>query len=367
MSTTGPSNAQNELPIGVTNTRYSFIRGINLSAVRRLRKTKSTSMIQAVDVPQQPEDSQSLDEINQSHSIDHSPSLTPKTGKFSKVISRFTSSRRRASLYEAPAPKELLPTGNTCVVCQDPIMGVEVRGACGHFLDKACALLLFELALKDETLFPPSCCQRRISFTKVRPHMTTELVELFREKKREFRTLKRVYCAKPSCSRFLAPVPTGVMKFRSKIYSCSCGTRTCSQCKAIVEPGVKHGCETNDGNSEVLSLSEKQNWARCPGCQNMVELRSGCYHMTCRCKTEFCYLCQARWKRCGCPQMGRATRWEDEVVAQPVRAVVRQAQVSNRLTVDHPPNPSQGSIALGANLFIAFLVILLLATTVLDF
>ncbi|CAL8999751.1 unnamed protein product [Prunus brigantina] len=37
----------------------------------------------------------------------------------------------------------------------------------------------------------------------------------------------------------------------------------------------------------------------------MVELDSGCYHITCRCGHQFCYTCGAEWKNkkatCDCP------------------------------------------------------------------
>ena len=28
----------------------------------------------------------------------------------------------------------------------------------------------------------------------------------------------------------------------------------------------------------------------------------GCYHMTCRCRRQFCYLCARTWKTCHCSQ-----------------------------------------------------------------
>lgn len=37
-----------------------------------------------------------------------------------------------------------------------------------------------------------------------------------------------------------------------------------------------------------------------------MELWQGCYHMTCRCSTQFCYLCAALWKTCDCRQ------WDDQ-------------------------------------------------------
>jgi len=38
----------------------------------------------------------------------------------------------------------------------------------------------------------------------------------------------------------------------------------------------------------------------------MIELDAGCNHITCRCKTEFCYVCCALWKTCACSE------WDDE-------------------------------------------------------
>lgn len=42
----------------------------------------------------------------------------------------------------------------------------------------------------------------------------------------------------------------------------------------------------------------------------MIELATGCYHMTCRCGYEFCYTCGAEWKNkkatCTCPL------WDEE-------------------------------------------------------
>ncbi|KAI5987408.1 hypothetical protein F5J12DRAFT_728428, partial [Pisolithus orientalis] len=34
----------------------------------------------------------------------------------------------------------------------------------------------------------------------------------------------------------------------------------------------------------------------------LIDLNMGYYHMTCRCRTEFCYLYGAPWKVCRCPQ-----------------------------------------------------------------
>jgi hypothetical protein len=60
----------------------------------------------------------------------------------------------------------------------------------------------------------------------------------------------------------------------------------------------------------------------------MIELAHGCYHMTCLCKAEFCYLCQKMWKTCAC------TQWDEgRLVA------AAQARVNAQLGAHRPPPP----------------------------
>ncbi|KDQ60386.1 hypothetical protein JAAARDRAFT_604869 [Jaapia argillacea MUCL 33604] len=249
------------------------------------------------------------------------PQTTAGGGFFSWLFGGFASTSSSSSEPSRPAP--LRRTGNNCVICQDPIVGVEVRSPCGHFYDKSCVLDLFEAATKDETLFPPRCCRQEISLAQVRPHMTATLSAVFDEKAKEFGTLKRVYCANPKCSRFLGEANESSW-FGYKIYGCpDCSTKTCSRCKTKTDPSVMHSCKVDDGNQEVLSLGQQQGWARCPGCHAMVELNLGCFHMTCRCKTQFCYMCKALWKNCPCPQ------WEERrLIAAAEERVDREIQAA---------------------------------------
>ncbi|KAI0746965.1 hypothetical protein C8Q80DRAFT_1105309 [Daedaleopsis nitida] len=190
----------------------------------------------------------------------------------------------------------------------DPIRGIEVRTPCGHYYDKACILQLFEGASKDESLFPPRCCREPIPIDSVAPHMTSVALATFMGKTVEFGTKKRVYCANRSCSRFLGAQHEGTTAFfrpQLPYFKCTargCNTTTCSSCKQALTTGAFHRCTTNPDDSRVLALGRESGWARCPGCETMIELNLGCYHMTCRCRTQFCYLCRERWKTCTCPQ-----------------------------------------------------------------
>ena len=211
--------------------------------------------------------------------------------------------------------------------------------------------------------------------------MSAASLAKFREKTQEFGTRKRVYCAKPSCSHFLGQQYEGGLAYiRAPRFTCTapdCTTVTCSSCKNEVKSGSLHRCHAADADEHVLALGQRSGWARCPGCETMIELNMGCYHMTCRCRTEFCYLCRALWKTCTCPQwdehrllvaaQARADaqlraggvqrvpvappRWEPLVPAVPqVRIVVRrEPPVEERVRVPvgrpatPPPAPAQNT------------------------
>lgn len=227
-----------------------------------------------------------------------------------------------------PAPRA---TGHDCVICQDPIFGGEVRAPCGHFYDIDCITNLFQSATRDESLYPPRCCRQNIPLSQVQPHLTQTVLAEFTLKAQEFGTMKRVYCVAPTCSRFLGPLHEG---FFTKAFTCpspTCTMTTCGKCRGRYE-GFSHICTPDAETEQVLTLSRASGWARCPGCAQMIELNMGCFHMTCRCRTEFCYLCKALWKSCRCPQWDEArllAAAERRVDAQLPLPPVRHAQPAN--------------------------------------
>ncbi|KAG2152103.1 hypothetical protein BD769DRAFT_1342703, partial [Suillus cothurnatus] len=194
---------------------------------------------------------------------------------------------------------------------------------------------------------------------QVRSHLTRELLAEFTLKAQEFGTLKRVYCVAPTCSRFLGPLHEG---FFTKVFTCpspTCGITTCGSCRGRHE-GFSHRCTPDADTEQVLTLSRASGWARCPGCAQMIELNMGCFHMTCRCKTEFCYLCKALWKSCRCPQWDEArllAAAERRVDAQlPARhaqlanppqqapAVRRPVPAAARYQPVNPPRPAPAAV-----------------------
>ncbi|KAG1780028.1 hypothetical protein EV702DRAFT_1024339 [Suillus placidus] len=203
-------------------------------------------------------------------------------------------------------------TGHNCVICQDPIFGEEVLAPCNHFFDIGCITDLFRSAMHDERLYPPRCCHQNIPLPQVRTHLTQAFLTEFELKAQEFGTLKRVYCVESTCSRFLGPLYIGDS---NKIFTCpspKCTATTCGKCRGRYQR-FTHSCTPDAETEVVLTLSRASGWSRCPGCAQMIELSLGCFHMTCRCKTEFCYLCRAPWKTCKCPQ------WDESRLLAPAQ------------------------------------------------
>ncbi|CAF4744335.1 unnamed protein product [Rotaria sp. Silwood1] len=171
-------------------------------------------------------------------------------------------------------------------------------------------------SMQDETLMPPRCCQKIIPIDLAK--LTSTQIENFHAKHLEYSTKDRLYCSQPTCSTFIPP-----KRIVNGIGTCpksGCGITTCSICKA-----ASHGkldCPKDEATAAVLATARKAGWTRCYQCRTMVELTHGCYHMTCRCRAEFCYVCSTPWKNCKCPQ------WDEERLF--VEARVRTARIPAR-------------------------------------
>jgi hypothetical protein len=110
-----------------------------------------------------------------------------------------------------------------------------------------------------------------------------------------------MYCQKNTCSEFIS-----LDNISSRKIECqTCGTTHCPTCKQLY-----HGftdCKSNDTDLEFMALMKANEvWKSCPGCNHAIEHNKGCYHMMCKCKFEFCWVCLSKWKTCTCPN------WEEQ-------------------------------------------------------
>ncbi|KAG2749790.1 hypothetical protein P692DRAFT_20731219, partial [Suillus brevipes Sb2] len=182
-----------------------------------------------------------------------------------------------------------------CIICGDPVRHSQGFDApCSHCYCRGCLLSLVEAYTRDETLHPLQCCLQPLPIPTVLPFLPSDLRPHFQDKFAEFSAPppSRIYCPNLTCSMFLGSSSDR----RSEITCTSCATSVCSTCKNRVHPS--EDCAENVQTLVVKSLASRMGWQTCPGCHAIVELETGCHHMTCRCSTQFCYLCAARWKTC---------------------------------------------------------------------
>ncbi|KAI5887430.1 uncharacterized protein SCHCODRAFT_02638106 [Schizophyllum commune H4-8] len=188
-----------------------------------------------------------------------------------------------------------------CIVCMDDIATQQrVQGPCGHFYCRHCIRQLVATALQDESLWPLRCDNRPLPVRAIRALLDTATQRTFDAKSAELSTpaTRRLYCPNATCSHFLGAADPDSP--RADVRCPRCNTLACSSCKESAHPGA--ACGENQAAEAVRALARASGWQTCPECKNIVELSQGCFHMTCRCRAQFCYLCAARWKNCTCRQ-----------------------------------------------------------------
>ncbi|KAJ6476499.1 hypothetical protein C8R47DRAFT_1141594 [Mycena vitilis] len=209
---------------------------------------------------------------------------------------------------QATAPvqvRKTRPARAHCVICRDDLRPASsFRAPCDHFYCRGCLSNLATSCIGDESLFPLQCCRQNLPMDGadgVYAQLDIRLRFSLHKKSLEFGTIfkERLYCPRPTCSVFLG----STAGFSDSVTCPRCTTEVCVSCKQIAHPGEM--CGENAAVEQVKALARQQRWQTCPGCAQIIDLQQGCFHMTCRCRTEFCYLCAARWKNCECPQ------WEE--------------------------------------------------------
>ncbi|EPQ51128.1 hypothetical protein GLOTRDRAFT_141244 [Gloeophyllum trabeum ATCC 11539] len=198
-----------------------------------------------------------------------------------------------------------------CVICMTSVGSDQaVKVPCGHHYDFDCLVELFLQATKDESLMPARCCKQPIPLDLARPHLTSQQALEYRAKEIEHDTPNRLYCPRATCSAFL-----GAAGGAGTVTCYRCAVRVCKECKALEHPLGE--CRPDFGDETMLELARREGYQRCPVCHRFTELAHGCYHMTCVCRAQFCYLCGARWKTCKCRE------WDEERLLDRAQAQVR--------------------------------------------
>ncbi|KAL8723768.1 MAG: hypothetical protein Q9225_000063 [Loekoesia sp. 1 TL-2023] len=161
-----------------------------------------------------------------------------------------------------------------CTSCFDDIPNKEaIRVPCRHTYCAPCFSQLISTALQNESQFPPKCCLQEIPRGILRNHLDAKELASFDDQS----------------------VPSGLTQRKQ-------GHRMAPWNVVTAD------CPQDFGLDATLQQAERAGWQRCYNCRAMVELNTGCRHITCKCKAEFCYTCGARWRTCVCTEDDQARR-----------------------------------------------------------
>ncbi|KAH8434458.1 BRcat and Rcat domain-containing protein [Aspergillus melleus] len=210
---------------------------------------------------------------------------------------------------QAEAIQKMKTEVQCCVCLNDFLPHRTIRLECSDLYCDDCLRDLFLRATKDESLYPPRCCRVLIPLLLIQGHMSAEELTQFEAAAVEYNTTDRTYCSNMECCQFIPP-----SRITADRADCaSCGFSTCTMCKNSFH---QEDCAADSALQATLALADSKGWQRCFSCRSLVELGIGCYHITCKCKAQFCYLCGAKWKSCACQ------RWDEQRLEERAQEVV---------------------------------------------
>ncbi|KAI1112010.1 hypothetical protein F5Y14DRAFT_442882 [Nemania sp. NC0429] len=210
-----------------------------------------------------------------------------------------------------------------CVSCLDDFDPKDtVRVPCHNYC-RPCFARLVASACQNEQHWPPKCCLNTIPEGTVLANVGAAARTKYRARAAEWDlpVADRVYCSQPKCSLF---IPPGAVARGSTVAECRGGHMTCTMCRNAAHAGAD-ACPQDRELLRTNELAEEEGWQRCHGCGAYVEHREACQHMTCRCGTQFCYVCGAPWRTCEC-SMEQLRALKALADQRRVRRVEREAQ-----------------------------------------
>ncbi|KAJ5616777.1 hypothetical protein N7537_001891 [Penicillium hordei] len=239
-----------------------------------------------------------VNEAPAAHGQPQEPQLQQSRGTSGLILNSDVQTQTRKRVYTT-TPVTVPPSDvlRECVACSESYPGSGmIRNSCSHVYCQGCVTHLLQNSLADESLFPPRCCRLPLPLEAARGIIDADLLSM--EIKRH------TYCSDPACSRYILPSHVGV-----------CNRQSC-----ILRKKVTHQGERVDDRVEVLKLGKAKGWQRCLNCSHLVELRSGCNHLTCRCRHEFCYVCSTPWEQCEC------AHWDEAMLQERAKLIAARNQ-----------------------------------------
>ncbi|XP_054795882.1 E3 ubiquitin-protein ligase RSL1-like [Prosopis cineraria] len=196
-----------------------------------------------------------------------------------------------------------------CEICTEIKRTTEMikSQTCHHSFCSDCVTKHVATKIQDSITSVPCPgldCKSVFEMEACRPWLPKDLLERWDQALCEalFLQLPTIYCPFKDCSVMLL-VENEEDQQAAKETDCPvCHRLFCPRCNVPWHHGVD--CEEyqklneNERGSEdllVRQLAKENQWRRCPKCKFYVEKTTGCLHITCRCKYEFCYACGEEW------------------------------------------------------------------------
>jgi hypothetical protein len=219
------------------------------------------------------------------------------------------------------------PSTLECTSCFEDLTSDKVATlTCTHSYCKSCFTTLIMTSMQNEANFPPKCCLTEIPLTTIILALSDKERVQYKDKAAEYSIPagRRWYCPSPNCSKW---IPPGKLRaFRLGNQSCPhCCTKICRTCRGLAHDG-NEDCPQDFGLEATLDVAESEGWQRCYSCRAMVELTTGCHHITCKCGAQFCYICGVKWRTCGCSSADAQSRREDLLRRRTERDAAMQAE-----------------------------------------
>ena len=166
-----------------------------------------------------------------------------------------------------------------CICCVEETEELRQLG-CGHLWDRSCPSAAIDFALQWDGNWPAKCCQKidDVEMRALAPFLGEDIVRTYLGKYEEMDTPRdqRIYCANVRCSTFLGQRTTEV-----HVDACiKCNSSTCLACGDGGELHDHEECPSKTTTNPYEELIREGKLQQCPGCNEVVELREACNHIT---------------------------------------------------------------------------------------
>ena len=216
--------------------------------------------------------------------VETAVAVTTKTDMKRRITNFLKGSVRGRIFGLEVSPK---PSSIECASCFDVVVYTEaVNLLCQHSYCSSCFSKLVSTAIEHETYFPPKCCLQTIPTKILKAGLSCEELAAYKLRAKEFAIPldTRWFCASPECGKWFDRRRS---RSRKDSVTCPhCHVKLCQGCRRLSHaPGEI--CPQDREFEATFEMANLHGWRRCYKCQALVELISGCHHITCMCRAEF--------------------------------------------------------------------------------